>query len=107
MNRRLIYIISLMGFILMGGVVGFAAVAPHSESGIQGTIPQEESSPIPAGTMVSPAIPVTGDAQPESGIFLTYGFFGVGALILIMILLSAANKATIPDLGGRKPLNKP
>lgn len=53
MNRKLIYIFSLVGFFLMWGMFGFAAAGPRNEPNLQPTIPPA----VPDGT-ASQGIPV-------------------------------------------------
>lgn len=107
MNRKLMYTISWIGLLLLWGVFGFGTAYPHHEANIQKTTVRAKNNASSTVSSTSPVIPVTGNSQPETGLFLYYGFFGFGALTLIMSLLSAANKATVPQPPGREPQNKP
>lgn len=106
MNRKLIYIISWISLLLLWGIFGFGTAYPHRESNIQRTAVREKISSVSTTSPKRPAIPVTGNGQPETGIFLYYGFFGFGALTLILSLLSAANKATVPHPRPKEPEDK-
>ena len=79
----------------MWGVFGSMAAAPRSEPVLQTTRATESTA--------DPAIPVTGDTQPVTGILLIYGLFGLGALVLILALLNAANKSTSIHVHHQEP----
>ena len=78
----------------MWGVFGFAAATPRSEPVSQATLPPADNTLVVPGGTANPAIPVTGDTQPGAGLLLVYGLLGLGALVLILALLNAANKST-------------
>lgn len=101
MNRKLIYTFSLIGFFLMWGVFGFMAAVPRTEPMMQAT-PGANLQVAPAAT-ANAAIPITGEAQSVTGIFLVYALFALGALVLILVLLNAANKQTTPYIRRREP----
>jgi tellurite resistance protein TehA-like permease len=103
MKRKWIYTFSLIGFFLMWGVFGFVAAAPRNVPVTQGTVVPEENPPVVPAATANAAIPVTGQTQSVTGIFLIYALFALGALILILILLNAANKRTIPDAYRKEP----
>ena len=103
MNRRLIYLLSLIGFFTMWGVFSVGASAPRSESALQGTEVSSASTLAVSGTMANAAIPVTGETEPVAGILFIYGLFGLGALVLILALLNSANKSTALYLPHEEP----
>jgi hypothetical protein len=104
MNRKLIYIFSLVGFFLMWGMFGFVAAAPRSEPVLQATLPRVESTSVVPGATDSAMIPVTGEPEPVlMEILLFYGLIGLSALFLILGLLSFANKSTAPNVQEKGP----
>ena len=97
MNKKLVYISSLVVFFLMWGVFGIAAASPRDGSPLPATLPPMESTPIFSGTTDSTGIPVTGKPEPVlTEIFVFYGLIGLTALFLILALLNVANKSTPP-----------
>ena len=95
MNRKMIYLCSLIGFFLMWGLFGFAAAAPRTESSLQATVPPVENTSVVSGATEAAGIPVTGDSEPVwIEILGFYGLIGLAALFLILALLSFANKST-------------
>ena len=104
MNRKSIFALSLVGFFLMWGLFGFAAVAPGNEpSLVQVTLPAEKTPALPADTPVG-AIPATGRAEPVlMEIVVFYGLIGLTALFLILALLSFASKLTAPEARRKAP----
>ena len=104
MNRKMIYIFSLVGFFLMWGVFGFVAGAPRPEPNLQVTVPPVENTPILPVETSAAGIPVTG--QPErvwTEILGFYGLIGLAAMFLILALLSFANKSTVLHAGRKHP----
>jgi hypothetical protein len=97
MNRKMIYLFSLAGFLLMWGVFGFTATGPRGGPGLQATVPAVENTPVvPAGTDVA-GIPITGEPEPVwTEIVVFYGLIGLTAMFLILAMLSLANKSTAP-----------
>lgn len=107
MNRRLAYIIGLVGFFLMWGVFGFVAAAPRGAPDFQVTVsPVETTVVVPEAT--NPAgVPVTGEPEPVwTEIVIFYGLIGLTALFLILALLSFANKWTAPYLQRKGPASE-
>lgn len=95
MSRKKIYVFSLAGFFLMWGIFGFVAAGPRPAPAGQATAPAVESTPVLPGTTETAAIPVTGEPErvwPE--ILGFYGLIGLAALLLILALLSFANRST-------------
>ena len=93
MNRKLMYVFSLVGCFLVWGVFGFAA-APGNEPTLLATIVPPERTPVVTGSENSAGIPVTGDPEPVwTEIVVFYGLIGLTALFLILALLSLANKS--------------
>lgn len=108
MDRKLTYTFSLIGFFLMWGVFGLVAATPRAESAGLATPPPVESTlVVPGATPNTGMIPVTGKPQPTPGVFVIYGLFGVGALILVLALLNAANKSTSAYARHKDPPEKP
>ena len=103
MNRKSISLFSLIGFFLMWGVVGFVAGAPLSELALQAAALPEKNNVMTPVVTPTAAIPVTAEAQPGIGILFVYLLLGLGALLLILVLLNAANKQTIPSVSRREP----
>lgn len=96
MNRKLIYMFSLIGFCLTWGVFGFMAAGPRSEPVLQASALSEKHNVVTPVVTPNAAIPVTAEAQP--GILFVYSLVGVAALFLILALLNAANKQTVPHV---------
>ena len=95
MNRKMTYLLSLLGFFLMWGVFGFAAAAPRAEPDLQATVQPVETTPIISGERDAAAIPITGEPERVwTDILGFYGLIGLAALFLILALLSFANKST-------------
>ena len=95
MDRKMIYLFSLVGFFLMWGVFGFVAAAPRGEAYQEGTMPPVETTAVPTTATGTEGIPVTGKQQPVwTEILGFYGMIGIAALFLILALLSFANKST-------------
>lgn len=104
MNRKMIYIFSLVGFFLMWGVFGFAAAAPRGELNPQATVAPQNATPVLPGETDAAGIPVTG--QPErvwKEILGFYGLIAFAALFLILALLSFANQLTAPAVERKVP----
>ena len=87
----------------MWGLFGFMAAAPRSEPVMQATVLPEDSAGVVPGTTANAAIPVTGEAPSAAGILSIYGLFGLGALLLILALLTVANKKTVPVERRKEP----
>jgi hypothetical protein len=95
MDRKMIYVLSLVGFFLMWGVFGFAAAAPRGGLDLQATVPALEGTPVIPEATNSAGIPVTGEPEPLwTEILGFYGLIGLAALFLILALLNFANKST-------------
>jgi hypothetical protein len=107
MNRKLIYMFSLIGFFLTWGVFGFMAAGPRSEPVLQASALPEKHNVVTPVVTPNAAIPVTAEAQPGMGILFIYLLAGLGALFLILVLLNAANKQTIPHVRRGKPPDEP
>ena len=104
MNRKMVFICSLVGFFLMWGVFGFAAAAPRGEPGLQATVAPPDATPVLPGETDAAGIPVTG--QPErvwTEILGFYGLIAFAALFLILALLNFANKLTAPAVERKVP----
>ena len=103
MNRKVIYTFSRIGFFLLGGVFGLMARAPRRGPIFQATALPQKNSVVTQVITPNAVIPVTGEAQPGTGILLVYLFVGFATLFLILTLLSAANKQTAPSVRRREP----
>ena len=104
MNRKLIYITSLVVFFLMWGVFGIAAASPQNHSSLPATVPPVESTSIVSSPTGSAGIPITGRPEPVlTEILGFYGLIGVTALFLILGLLNVANKSTAPYVEHKSP----
>jgi len=104
MDRKKIYLLSLVGFFLMWDVFGFVAAAPRNAPDLQATVlPAENTEVVPEAT--DPAgIPVTGEPEPLwTEILMFYGLIGLAALLLILALLNFANKSTAPVVERKGP----
>ena len=102
MNRKMTYILSLLGFFLMWGVFGLVAAAPRDQPTVQVTVQPVEPTSILSGEPGAAGIPVTGKpARVWTEIIGFYGLIGLAALFLILALLRFANKST-SLYGGRK-----
>lgn len=104
MDRRMIYLFSLVGFFLMWGVFGFVAAAPRSDPGLQETVRAVEyTAVVPEATNLA-GIPVTGAPEPLwTEILGFYGLIALAALFLILALLNFASKSTAPAVERRGP----
>ncbi len=102
MDRKLIYLCSLVGFFLMWGVFGFVAAAPRSDA--EGTVPPAGNTAVILEATNTAGIPVTGEPAPLwTEILGFYGLIGLLALFLILALLSFANKSTAPAVERKGP----
>lgn len=102
MNRKLIYLFSLVGFFLMWGVFEFAAAAPRAD--LQGTVPSVKNTDVILEATDTAGIPITGEPAPLwTEILGFYGLIGLAALLLILALLSFANKSTAPAVERKGP----
>ena len=94
MNRKLIYIFGLSGFVLVLGASGFAAVLPASEAPSQATVPAVEMTIAAPAATDAGQIPVTGEPEPLwTEILHFYGLIAVTALFLLYVLLNTVNKS--------------
>jgi hypothetical protein len=93
MKRKLIFTLSLIGLFLMWGVFGFVAAPPRTEP-VMHAAPEANPEAVPVAT-TNAAIPITGEAQSVTGIFLVYALFALGRAGLDP-KANAANKLTIP-----------
>ena len=96
MRRKLFYMVTLVIFILMWGVFGIAAAMPHGETAPPAVLPSANSFNSISATTGPAMIPVTGNAPSEMEVLAFYALIGVGALILILFMLSVANRSTAP-----------
>lgn len=104
MNRKMVYIFSLVGFFLMWGVFGFAAAAPRGEPNLQATVAPESATPVLPGETDAAGIPVTGEPERVwTDILGFYGLIAFAALLLILAMLSFANKLTAPAVERKVP----
>ena len=94
MDRKLIYIFTLIGFFLMWAVFGLAAAVPRGEALVQSVPPELANSSVVPEVTQQGMIPVTGNQQLGWGILLVYGLIGFATLALILSLLNVANKLT-------------
>lgn len=94
MNRKLIYIFGLSGYLLVLGASGLAAVLPAGEAPAQATLPAVETTPAPPAATNAGQIPVTGAPEPLwTEILLFYGLIAITALFLLYVLLNTVNKS--------------
>ena len=103
MNRRLIYLWSLLGFFLMWGVFGFVAAAPRSEPDVQIAAPPGESTTVQPDSGGEALIPVTGEAQTGSSVPVGYILLGFIAVLGLLALLNAANKTSSINVRHKDP----
>ena len=96
MSRKLIYIVTLIIVFLMWGIFGIAAVIPHGDVSAVSALLLSDSSNVNSVTTKQAMIPVTGSVPSEMEVLVFYALTGVGALILILALLSSANQWTAP-----------
>ena len=97
MNRKMVYLLSLVALFLLWGVFGFLAAPAASGLALQGTIPAAERTlSLPEGTPAA-GIPITSEPEPVwTEIVVFYGLIGLTAMFLMLALLSFANKSTTP-----------
>ena len=104
MNRKMIYIFSLIGFFLMWGVFGFIAAAQRDPVDLQATAAPVGNTSQASGEVDAAGIPVTGEPEPVwVEVLGFYGLIGLAALCLILALLSFANRSTAPYAGHKGP----
>jgi hypothetical protein len=104
MDRKMIYFLSLVGFFLMWGVFGFVAAAPRGEPHLQVTVPPVENTEVFPEAANAAGIPVTGEPEPLwTEVLGFYGLIGLAALLLVLALLSFANKYTAPAAERKVP----
>lgn len=104
MNRKLTYTLALFVFVVMWGILGFAAAAPTgAQPALQDTIipPTIVTTVLP----VTQLVPVTGDdtAAPNLMMLLFYGFLGMLAIVLLVALFASANRTTYVRRDGPPP----
>lgn len=104
MDRKMIYLLSLVGFFLMWGVFGFVAAAPRGDPGLQVTVPSVKNTMVVPEATDPAAIPVTGEPEPLwTEVLVFYGLIALAALFLILALLNFANKSTTPAIERKGP----
>lgn len=104
MNRKMIYALSLAGFLLMWDVFGFNTAIVQSAPKLQATDPAIENTPVVPGTGDEAGIPVTAEVEPVwTEIVGFYGLIGLTAMFLVLALLSLANKSTAPYVEQKHP----
>jgi hypothetical protein len=96
MRRKVIYIVTLVILFLMWGVWGVAAVMSRSVASAESALSLSASSTVNPGTTQQAMIPVTGSGPSEMEVLVFYALAGLGALSLILALLSSANQWTAP-----------
>ncbi|HSL44164.1 MAG TPA: hypothetical protein VK897_12075 [Anaerolineales bacterium] len=101
MDRKLLYVFSLIGFFLMWGVFGFVAASSRSEPALRATLVPVESTKMNA-EIIDPAVPITGE-QPASAITVLYVLLGFGILIAVLALLNAANRPATTSISHKDP----
>jgi hypothetical protein len=108
MNRKLLYTLTLIVFVVMWGVFGFVAAAPaHAQPEFQDTVvpPTVVVTTIvnPPAVVVTQVVPVTGTPGPNIMMLLFYGFLGLLAIVLLVALFASANRTTYVRRDGPPP----
>jgi hypothetical protein len=94
MRRNIITIFSLTAFFLLWIIFGFAAAVPREKSASQSIMFFRPNPPAISERFDEAGIPVTGTPQSVLGILLNDGLAGLAVLMMILIVLGAANKPT-------------
>lgn len=110
MNKKMIYTLTLLAFIVMWGIFGFAAGPVHAQPALQETIiaPTVEVTPI-VNTVIAPGptqlVPVTATDNTGTTVMmlLFYGFLGLLAIVLLVALFASTNRTTIVRRDGPPP----
>lgn len=102
MNRKLIYIFSLIGFFLMWGLFGFAAATPRGDNAPQITVPSDDSHAVNPDLSADAVVPGV-EEQPATRVMLLYVLLAYGVLVVILALLNAANKPTTTYVRRKEP----
>lgn len=107
MNRKMIYTLTLFTFIVMWGVIGFAASPVSAQPALQETVvvPTVVTTVVvvPGATQL---VPVTGADDPGATnlmMLLFYGFLGLLAIVLLVALFASANRTAYVRRDGPPP----
>lgn len=105
MTRKVIYTLTLITFVLMWGVFGFAAAPVTAQPALQDTVvPVTVVSTVivPGATQL---VPVTGNDPAATNVMmlLFYGFLGLLAIVLLVALFASANKTVYVRRDGPPP----
>ncbi len=113
MNRKMIYTLTLIVFVVMWGVFGFvSAPSAHAQPALQDTLvaPTVVTTVVVTNivtTVIAPGVtqvvPVTGTAGPNVMMLLFYGFLGLLAIVLLVALFASANRTTYVRRDGPPP----
>lgn len=104
MDRKLIYLLSLLAFFLMWGVFGFAAAAPRGDQAAGEAVPPAaDAVTVPGVEENAGLLPLTGEPQEPSGARVVYVLLAFGALVAILVLLNSANKPRVTSLRQKEP----
>ena len=101
MNKKLVYTLTLLVFVIALGVFSFATASPASAGpAAQETVvvPTVQVTLVPPDVNVTAIVPVTGDetvAGPNILTLLFYGFLGLLAIVLLVALFTSANRTTV------------
>ena len=105
MDRKLLYVLSLIGFFVMWGIFGFVAARPYSEPVLRDTLAPAHSTEMNSD-VADPAIPVT--AQPPSARMIDlYVLLGLGIVVAILALWNVAHKPVTNYVRPKDPPKDP
>lgn len=106
MTRKMIYTLTLLTFVVLWGLFGFATAPAHAQPALQDTV-------VPAVTIVNTVVaPVTTQLVPVTGsdpaatnvmMLLFYGFLGLLAIVLLVALFASANRTAYVRRDGPPP----
>jgi hypothetical protein len=92
MNRKSFFAGTLVGFLLLWRMLGFAAATVRGSTVSQAPEPPLISTPARPEALARPAIPVTGNEPAQIGAWQVLGLLGLGAAILIVLILMGARR---------------
>jgi hypothetical protein len=107
MTRKSIYMGSLVIFLLIWRMVGFAAAFPSAESSFSATASPAASTALQPEAGAEALIPVTGETAAEKRIPTVAILLGFIAVLGILVWLNAVNKPSNTYVRPNDPPEKP
>jgi hypothetical protein len=107
MRRKSMYMGSLVVFLLMWRMLGFAAAFSRDEPSFSATTFQATSTALQPETGADALIPVTGETPAQKRIPTLAIFLGFTAVLGILVWLNAVNKPATRYIHQDDPPEKP